>query len=88
MHLSMSDPKPQLEQLRQSLGDFGNSDFAPASLGNVFNALLAETKRDHPTDAVIASIDPVRTSAQSDFADIDCRSLKALVDQLLAALQG
>ncbi len=83
----MSDLTPQLEQLRRSLDDFGDSDAVPASIGDVFNALLAEAKREHPTDAVIAAIDPVdKTFAESEFADIDCRSLKALVDQLLTAL--
>ena len=88
MGSTVSDTTAQLEQLRQSLGDFGDSDFAPAPLGDVFNALLSEVKKDHPTDAVIASIDPVKTTERSEFADIDCRSLKALVDQLLTSLQG
>ncbi|MGE0067986.1 MAG: hypothetical protein AB7T48_11610 [Solirubrobacterales bacterium] len=84
----MSDTRAQLEQLHHNLGDFGDADFAPAPLGDVFNALLAEAKSDHPEDAVVAAIDPVKTTERSEFAEIDCRSLKALVDQLLTALRA
>jgi hypothetical protein len=85
----VSDPTDQLQQLHQSLDDFGASDAAPASLGDVFNALLAESKSERPDDAVIAAIDPVdKTFGDSEFADIDCRSLKALVDQLLTAFKA
>jgi hypothetical protein len=85
----VADVTAQLEQLRQSLEGFGDSDSVPANLGDVFNALLAETKVERPTDAVVAAIDPVgKTFAESEFADVDCRSLRALVDQLLTALRG
>lgn len=85
----MADATDQLEQLRQSLDGFGDSDAVPANLGDVFNALLVEAKAERPDDAVVSAIDPVgKTFAESEFADIDCRSLKALVDQLLTALRG
>lgn len=85
----MADVTAQLEQLRHSLEGFGDSDSVPANLGDVFNALLTETKAERPADAVVSAIDPVgKTFAESEFADIDCRSLRALVDQLLTALRG
>ena len=52
----MSDPIAQLEHLRQSLGGYGDSDAVPANLGDVFNALLTEAKRNHPADAVVAAV--------------------------------
>ncbi len=85
----MSDTTTQLEQLRQSLEGFGDSDAVPAQLGDVFNALLGEAKAEYPDDAVIATIDPVgKTFEESEFADVDSRSLTALIDQLLTALEG
>ena len=85
----MADVTAQLEQLRHSLDGFGDSDAVPANLGDVFNALLVEAKAERPNDAVVAAIDPVdKTFAESEFADVDCRSLKALIDQLLTALRA
>jgi len=78
----------QLAQLHTSLeSDFGDHDSAPANVGDVFNALLAEAKKEQPDNAVVAAIEPVgKTFEGSEFADIDCRSLKALVMQLRTAL--
>jgi hypothetical protein len=84
----MTNAEDQLAQLRQSLeADFGDGDAVSANLGDVFNALLADAKRERPDDAVVAAIDPVgKTFADSEFADIDCRALKALIQQLRTAL--
>jgi hypothetical protein len=82
----MADTTDQLAQLRQNLEDFGDSDSVSAEVGAVFNALLSQLKQEHPDEAVVAAIEPVgKTFEGSEFVDIDARSLKALVDQLLAA---
>ena len=82
----MADPAAQLTQLRRSLESFGDGDAVSAELGEVFNALLAQIKQERPDDAVVSTIEPVgKTFEGSDFADIDVRSLKALIDQLLTA---
>ena len=84
----MADLQDQLGQLQASLeADFGDGDAVPANVGGVFNALLAEAKSERPDDAVVAAVEPVgKTFEGSEFADIDCRSLKALVGQLRTAL--
>ncbi|HEY1853382.1 MAG TPA: hypothetical protein VGG40_02240 [Solirubrobacterales bacterium] len=85
----MPDPRNQLAQLDESLTDFGGADAVPANLGDVFNALLAEAKEERGEDPVVAAIDPVgKTFEGSDFADIEVRSLRALVAQLLTALES
>lgn len=85
----MADTRAQLTELDRSLSDFGDSDSVPANLGDVFNALLGEVKRERGGDPVIAAIEPVgKTFEGSDFADIDVRSLRALLAQLLTALDA
>jgi hypothetical protein len=83
----VADLSDRLAQLEQSLASFGDSDAVPAEVGDVFDALLVEAKREKPGDAVVAAIDPLgKTFEGSEFADIDVRSLRALIQQLCAAL--
>lgn len=85
----MADLSDRLAQLEQSLGNFGDGDAVPAEIGDVFDALLVEAKREKPGDAVVTAIkSPGKTFADSEFADIDVRSLEALIQQLRTALDG
>ena len=82
------DLETRLSELFESLGGYGASDFAPASLGKVFNALLEEAKKAKPGDPIVAAIDPVGLGGgEYEFADSDCGALQALIQQLLSALR-
>lgn len=81
-----ADLKTRLTDLDHSLGEFDPSQTAPATTGQVFNALLTEAAREHPDDAVVAAIKPVAfTSADSEFAEINVGALRALIQQLIDA---
>jgi hypothetical protein len=81
-----ADLTTRLTDLDRSLAEFDASTTAPASVGQVFNALLEEAKRAHGTDPVVAAIKPVRfTSAESEFAEINVGALRGLIQQLVDA---
>jgi hypothetical protein len=83
-----ADLNTRLAELEASLAELDAKDTAPASTGDVFNALLGEAKKERGTDPVVAAIDPVGKSFEgSEFAEINCGALRALIQQLLAALQ-
>ena len=48
-----ADLNKRLTDLDRSLAEFDPSQTAPATSGQVFNALLAETHREHPGDAIL-----------------------------------
>jgi hypothetical protein len=82
-----ADLANRLSELDKSLDELGSNDSAPAGTGDVFNALLAEAGSQMPDDPVVAAIDPVPKSfAGSEFADITVGALRALVQQLRAAV--
>jgi hypothetical protein len=81
-----ADLKKRLGDLDHSLAELDPSQTAPATAGQVFNALLEETRRQHGTDPVVSAIEPVGfTSADSEFAEIDAGALRALIQQLIEA---
>jgi hypothetical protein len=81
-----ADLTTRLTDLDRSLAEFDASTTAPATVGQVFNALLEEAKRAHGTDPIVAAIEPVRfTSAESEFAEINVGALRGLIQQLVDA---
>lgn len=83
-----ADLTTRLVELEASLDEFDAKDTAPASVGEVFNALLGEAKEQKGADPVIAAIEPVGKSFEgSEFAEINCGALRTLIHQLLAALE-
>jgi len=84
---SPADLTIRLAELEASLDEFDAKDTASASVGDVFNALLGEAKKQRRSDPVVAAIDPVAKSFEgSEFAEITCGALRALIQQLRAAL--
>jgi hypothetical protein len=82
-----TDVKSRLVELDRSLAELGSNDSAPAGIGDVFNALLTEAKAQEADDPVVKAIDPVTKSFEgSEFADITVGALRALVGQLIAAV--
>ena len=66
-----ADLTTRLADLDASLNEFDAKDTAPASVGDLFNALLAEAKQQRGADSVVAAIAPVSKSFdESEFADI------------------
>jgi len=84
-----ADLTARLAELEASLDEFDTKDTAPASVGDVFNALLGEAKTQKGSDPVIAAIEPLGKSFEgSEFAEINCGALRTLIQQMLAALSG
>lgn len=82
-----ADLTTRLADLDASLDEFDAKDTAPASVDDLFNALLAEAKQQRGADPVVAAIEPISKSFdESEFADISCGALRASIQQLLAAL--
>ena len=52
-----ADLKTRLTDLDRSLAEFDASTTAPATVGQVFNALLEEARRQHGADPIVAAID-------------------------------
>jgi hypothetical protein len=78
--------KTRLADLDRGLAEFDASQSAPATSGQVFNALLEETRSQHPGDPVASAIEPVAfTSSESEFAEINVGALRALIQQLIDA---
>lgn len=83
----MADLQNRLEELDQSLDQFDAKDTAPAAIADVFNALLGEAKSQRGSDPVIAAIEPAKKSfEESEFAEVTCGALKAMIQQLRTAL--
>ena len=81
-----ADMEKRLGDLDRSLADLDPSQTAPATAGQVFNALLEEMRRQHGSDPVVAAVKPVGfTSADSEFAEIDAGALRGLIQQLVDA---
>ena len=81
-----ADLEKRLTDLDHTLAEFDASTTAPATSGQVFNALLEEAKRQHPTDPIAGAIEPVKfTSAESEFAEINVGALRGLIQQLIDA---
>ena len=81
-----ADLEKRLGDLDSSLAELDPSQTAPATSGQVFNALLEETRRQHPDDPVVTAIEPVKfTSAESEFAEINAGALRGLIQQLIDA---
>ena len=83
-----ADLANRLTELDRSLDELGQNDSAPAGTGDVYNALLAEAGSQKPDDPVLGALEPVSKSFEgSEFADITVGALRALVQQLLAAVE-
>jgi hypothetical protein len=81
-----ADLQTRLIDLDRGLAEFDSSTTAPATSGQVFNALLEELRRQRPDDPVVSAIDPVAfTSADSEFAEINVGALRTLIQQLVDA---
>jgi hypothetical protein len=80
------ETKDRLIELYESLEEFDTDQAAPASVGTVFNALLAEAKAAKPRDSVVAALEPAGVSSGSEFADITCGALRTVTQQLISAL--
>lgn len=81
-----ADLETRLSDLDRSLAEFDPSQTAPAAAGQVFNALLEESRKQHPEDPVVGAVEPVGfTSADSEFAEINVGALRALIQQLIDA---
>lgn len=82
-----ADLKTRFTELDAGLAEFDAKDTAPASVADLFNALLGEAKKERPTDPIIAAIEPVAKSFEgSEFAEINCGALSANIQQIIAAL--
>jgi hypothetical protein len=79
------ETKDRLAELYESLGEFDTDQTAPASTGTIFNALLADAKREKSDDSVVAALEPVAISSGSEFADITCGALRTALRQLISA---
>jgi hypothetical protein len=84
----MADAKEGLVELYGSLGEFDTDQAAPASVGTVFNALLAQAKAEKPGEPVVAALEPVAVPSGSKFADVTCGALRTVTQQLITALDG
>jgi hypothetical protein len=81
-----ADLETRLIDLDRGLAEFGASQTAPATSGQVFNALLEEVRRQRPNDPVVSALEPVAfTSADSEFAEINVGALRTLIQQLIDA---
>jgi hypothetical protein len=81
-----ADLETRLRDLDGGLAEFDPSQTAPASSGQVFNALLEEARRQHGADPVVSALEPVAfTSADSEFAEINVGALRTLIQQLIDA---
>lgn len=76
----------RLEDLYTSLGEFGPKEPVAWSLGQVFNTLLAAAKEEAGDDPVLQAIEPVEQSSSGRFSATTAGSLRALTQQIAAAV--
>jgi hypothetical protein len=81
------DVESRLVDLYNNLGEFKPTDNASWQLAQIFNALVAEVKKDHGDDPVVAAIEPVGQS-MTGGSTADCGTLRAAAWQLRAVLNG
>jgi hypothetical protein len=91
----MNDLRKRLSDFDESLASFKAETNPSWQTGEIFNALLAETKQAMPDDPIVRAIRPVEQLTPPvgiDFintsADVLAGSLRAAVKQLVTALGG
>jgi hypothetical protein len=78
----------RLVDLYNSLGEFKPTDNASWSLASIFNALLAEVKKTHGDDPVVAAIEPAKEAMTGDHSTSNCGTLRAATWQLRGVVAG
>jgi len=82
------DLNDRLVDFYNSLGEYKPTDNASWQLAQIFNALLAEVKKSHGDDPVVAAIEPVAQQGSSPTSRADCGTLRTATWQLRGVVAG
>jgi hypothetical protein len=82
------DLESRLVTLWNSLGEFKPEDNASWQLGQIFNALVEEAKKEHGNDPVLSVIEPVQPLSMGSGSTANCGTLRASVDQILQVVRS
>lgn len=82
----MSDLSQRATTLYNSLNEFKATDRVGTSVGEMYDAVLALAQKELPDDPLISRLKPSRRAAGSGTPLDTAGDMRAVLDQILAAL--